>query len=1098
MDPVMLNQLTNDLCRVLKVNYARFDNDASACFDRIIVALGMLAARRCGMPTEAISTHAKSLELMKYMVKTVYGVSSDSYRGTPFEPLFGTGQGSGASPAVWLSLVVLLLNTLERVIPDRISFRSVDGTIVHKRLVDAFVDDTSIGITDRGSKTLSELTKTLEKVAQTWEQLLHYSGGALNLQKCSWYVMFWDWRNGRPYIRSTGEDDIPIQLHKGSEANPTEIRRQALSESIRILGIHQTPLGDFAHQIRALKIKADKYAGYLQSPRLTPADVRVFHRSIYDPAMRYSLPAVAVEEEELDSIQAKIIPTIVQKLGLTRNLPTAIRHGPISMGGLGLMDLRTEGGIEMIKYFRHEVYGNTEVGKLLLLQLQASQLESGIPTPLLEDPSVSVPYLTPTWILSMRQFMFNHNLRLTISDILQLPLKGERDQYVMNALRLKGYSIRQQTDLNLTRLYLQVTTIADMIDKSEPTKIAEWALNGARSPDFELNTDWPRQHAPSQQQKRLWKRYILSQFIRYDRKWRVPPNETLRERERRQMGPERHTHDTAPRTILSNIKQLTRNKRRLLAHINFAADEDLLWRECQRKQTLTIASDGGLKGRHGTFGWTLSTSKNHVLCEAAGPVDGPIDTANSTRCELGGYTSALILISVLQQFWGKRHKCKFRWLTDSQSAINNVAKGRLPRMFKRRQPDNPDYMSIIQEETSMIRRKITPVWIKGHQSEKHDRVERTHSRDVERNRRADHLATWYREQHNYRQSVERTDHTPAARITISLNGVRLVSQVESCIRFHINGYHLRNYIQSKYRWSNKTWDSIDSEAIGRFQRTLPPAAQVAQVKFMHDQWHTGKVRYRNARIKDPQLRLCPCCKLEEETAIHVLRCRMNPEHHNGLKNFRRSMSPSEPHPVFHLIKEGVAAWINGDTPYTPTFEQFPTKFHDRILAALNDQSTIGWDKAIKGYISMEWRRLATENIYGEEQAQHEQGFKRIHVILKALHILTQEKWKARNKRLHESKDEAMQHIRDTELVEINELYSHPERVRAGDRHYCEQPLSAILRKTPASRRRWLRFMRQSQARVDKDGKRQTRMTDFFRAPGNGTATTVRENTVGNT
>lgn len=56
MDPVMLNQLTTDLCRVLKVNDARFDNDASACFDRIIVALGMLAARRCGMPTEAVRT----------------------------------------------------------------------------------------------------------------------------------------------------------------------------------------------------------------------------------------------------------------------------------------------------------------------------------------------------------------------------------------------------------------------------------------------------------------------------------------------------------------------------------------------------------------------------------------------------------------------------------------------------------------------------------------------------------------------------------------------------------------------------------------------------------------------------------------------------------------------------------------------------------------------------------------------------------------------------------------------------------------------------------------------------------------------------------
>ncbi|KAI2497129.1 hypothetical protein MHU86_17390 [Fragilaria crotonensis] len=193
------------------------------------------------------------------------------------------------------------------------------------------------------------------------------------------------------------------------------------------------------------------------------------------------------------------------------------------------------------------------------------------------------------------------------------------------------------------------------------------------------------------------------------------------------------------------------------------------------------------------------------------------------------------------------------------------------------------------------------------------------------------------------------------------------------------------------------------------------------------------------------------------------------------------MSPSEPHPVFHLIKEGVVSWINGDNQYTPTFEQLPTKFHDRIRAALHDQSTIGWDQAIKGYLSMEWRILANESMYGAGQAQNEQGFKRIHVILKALHKLTQDKWKARNKMLHESKDEAMQHIRDMELAEINELYSHPERLRAGDRHYCEQPLSVILKKTPASRRRWLRFMRQSQARGRHGWKTANAIDRFFQS-----------------
>ena len=99
LDPIMLTQLTADLCRVLKHDYARFDNDASSCYDRIIVGLGMLAARKCGMKKHAIRTHADALKFMRYTVKTVYGISDENYHGTIFAPLFGTGQGSGASPA---------------------------------------------------------------------------------------------------------------------------------------------------------------------------------------------------------------------------------------------------------------------------------------------------------------------------------------------------------------------------------------------------------------------------------------------------------------------------------------------------------------------------------------------------------------------------------------------------------------------------------------------------------------------------------------------------------------------------------------------------------------------------------------------------------------------------------------------------------------------------------------------------------------------------------------------------------------------------------------------------------------------------------------
>jgi hypothetical protein len=147
MDPIVLTQLTSDICRILTHNLLHFDNDASACYDIIIVALGMLAARRCaGMPKNAIRLHAEALQFMRYTVKTVYGIPEENYSDTISEHLFGTGQDNGASPVVRLSLVVLLLHTLDRIILDRMNFRSPSGRS-HSRLSDAFVlDDMSMGL----------------------------------------------------------------------------------------------------------------------------------------------------------------------------------------------------------------------------------------------------------------------------------------------------------------------------------------------------------------------------------------------------------------------------------------------------------------------------------------------------------------------------------------------------------------------------------------------------------------------------------------------------------------------------------------------------------------------------------------------------------------------------------------------------------------------------------------------------------------------------------------------------------------------------------------------------------------------------------------
>ena len=175
MDPVLLKQLSYDLSHQCRTNLATFDNDASTCYDRIIVALAMLAARRLRMPRNAVQTHAEALHMMRYYVKTVHGISEDCYQGTVFEPLFGTGQGSGASPAAWLALIVILLNTIDKELPDdRMTFIDPLTKKPCSRLADAFVDDTMLGKSDSGDLSYEDLIGRLQLIAQTWERLLSY------------------------------------------------------------------------------------------------------------------------------------------------------------------------------------------------------------------------------------------------------------------------------------------------------------------------------------------------------------------------------------------------------------------------------------------------------------------------------------------------------------------------------------------------------------------------------------------------------------------------------------------------------------------------------------------------------------------------------------------------------------------------------------------------------------------------------------------------------------------------------------------------------------------------------------------------------------
>ena len=517
LDPVHLQLISMDLCRILKLDMASFDNDASACYDRIIVALGMLAARRLGMPDNAIRCHAQALEMMKYTVKTIYGISERNYKGTPFEPLFGTGQGSGASPAVWLTLVVILLNTLDRLIESRMTFTSPDRKQLHQRLADAFVDDTSMGFTSPGLLTYSDMIIELQHIAQTWEKLLHYSGGALNLKKCHWWLMYWEWIDGRPTLRPHRPDEYAnIYLSKGSDTKTMyPIRHSDLSQANRILGVYLAPNGDFSKQLSVLRSKAQQYSTRLRKSRLTPSEAYTFYRTTYIPAMTYTLPALACDEEELHQVQSAVLPALLNQLGAHSKYPTALRHGPTLYAGLDLIDLKTESGIYLLKSLRDSIFSDKEHGRMMITSIKTSQLESGLSDNLLQCPNISISYLTPTWVTTIRQYLHNHGMTVQLTDQLDMTASCTDDQLIMDPARIQQYTPDEQLDINLARIYHQAVWLSDLTE-GDGLRIRPPCLQGQRDTMRTTKYEWPRQPVLTKKQRNRWTRYLKEQFLLSD------------------------------------------------------------------------------------------------------------------------------------------------------------------------------------------------------------------------------------------------------------------------------------------------------------------------------------------------------------------------------------------------------------------------------------------------------------------------------------------------------------------------------------------------------------------------------------------------------
>jgi hypothetical protein len=217
---------------------------------------------------------AKALLSAKFLIKTEFGISEGTYSSTIYQPTHGPGQGSRQASAIWMAVSCLLFSAMYEHCHG-ISFCDPKYDLIHCRTSDGFVDNVThffnLGLKHSLHKTVqvSNVIRGLEREGQTWERLLWTVGGKLELSKCLYYLLFYNFApNGTPHMESaTNMEQDHVALTSGLSPIRNPIHHRDHSQAHQTLGIWPTPEGTQDKQYSESLAKSKYFArGCIKAP----------------------------------------------------------------------------------------------------------------------------------------------------------------------------------------------------------------------------------------------------------------------------------------------------------------------------------------------------------------------------------------------------------------------------------------------------------------------------------------------------------------------------------------------------------------------------------------------------------------------------------------------------------------------------------------------------------------------------------------------------------------------------------------------------------------------------------------------------------------
>ena len=246
---VALNRhLLSDISRQQRRTVAIAGVDAAHCYDRVAHPFAIMVCRAIGVQKAVVQTIFSAVQQMKMRVRTAFGESRSWYGGDPNTPFQGLCQGNGCGPAVWLVISMFVVKYLRLKERGSRIWSALSGIAI-EILGLLFVDDSDLVHFAAEHEAQDAVAEDLNTTVQCWQQGLAISGGTLRPEKCYWYLLGYEWVNGRLRYDTREHRDIYVRNAEGIEGRVQRLQPQDAKE---VVGVWIAPDGNNVAQMTCL------------------------------------------------------------------------------------------------------------------------------------------------------------------------------------------------------------------------------------------------------------------------------------------------------------------------------------------------------------------------------------------------------------------------------------------------------------------------------------------------------------------------------------------------------------------------------------------------------------------------------------------------------------------------------------------------------------------------------------------------------------------------------------------------------------------------------------------------------------------------------